>query len=366
MRQALEAKVRAKFEARFGCAPKGIAFAPGRVNLIGEHVDYNDGLVLPMALRQGTAIAFDNRGEAGVTIHAADFDDDLVLDDDVVPRKETEWRAYCRGMVAGHDSDVDGLRLVVAGDLPRGAGLSSSASLCIALGRALDAASARLTSVKLLARRAQLVEHRYLDVQCGIMDQMAVAAAKPGAAMMLDCRHLTYRNIAVPEDWAVLIVDSGVSRGLVDGEYNVRRQECAAAAEMLGVASLRDADLSMLKQQDLPEVLYRRAKHVIEEIARVEAMAEALAVADLPRAGQLLDAGHASLRRLFETSVPPVDRLVAHLQGIISGRGGVRMTGGGFGGAIVVITDRTKAAQVAREIAQPCFEVHGNSKRQNR
>ena len=357
MRKALENLVCRSFEARFGKAPDGVAFAPGRVNLIGEHVDYNDGLVLPMALEQGTAVAFDRAGDAGATIFAADFDDEVVIGDELAPRKETEWRAYCRGMVAQFPGASDGLRLSLAGDLPRGAGLSSSASLCVALGRALDSAAGEHTETKAIARRAQLTEHRYLDVQCGIMDQMAVAAAEPDTAMLLDCRDLTYRNIAIPQDWSVMIVDSGVTRGLVDGEYNARRRECAAAAELLGVASLRDANLAMLGDAELPEVPLRRARHVIEEIARVEAMAEALRDADLNEAGRLLNAGHASLQNLFQTSVPAVDRLVGQLQHLLGESGGARMTGGGFGGAIVVVADKAAAAKLPSAIGQPCFEV---------
>lgn len=332
-------RARAAFAGRFGKAPDGVVFAPGRVNLIGEHVDYNDGLVLPMPVRQGTAVAWGHRRGGIAEIHAADFDNDdrfAIAGPGRPP--QPDWRSYCRGMIAlAPAKPDDGVRLAIAGDLPRGSGLSSSASLCVALGRALAEAAGLNVEPTALALAAQRTEHAYAGVACGIMDQMAVAAGEAGHAMLLDCRDLSYRVISLPDDWAVVTVDSGVTRGLVDGEYNQRRAQCAEAARLLGVATLRDATLEQLDAAALPEPIARRACHVVSEIARVGRAAEAIRARDIAAFAEILRQGHASLRDLFEVSVPAVDALVEDLQAQVGPRGGVRMTGAGFGGSVVVV-----------------------------
>lgn len=341
-------RARAAFAERFGTEPDGVVFAPGRVNLIGEHVDYNDGLVLPMPVRQGTAVAW-GHGTGGLAeVLAADFDNDDAFDiAGSNPPPQVDWRAYCRGMVAlAPSKPAEGIRLAIAGDLPLGSGLSSSASLCVAIGRGLAAAAGGTVEPAALALAAQRTEHEFAGVKCGIMDQMAVAAGEQGHAMLLDCRDLSYRLIALPEEWAVLTVDSGVTRGLVDGEYNQRRAQCAEAARLLGVASLRDASIEQLDEARLPELTDRRARHVISEIARVRGAAKALESADIVSFAALLREGHASLRDLFEVSVPAVDTLVEELQAIVGPRGGVRMTGAGFGGSVVVVAPAHEAARL--------------------
>ena len=200
-------------------------------------------------------------------------------------------------------------KLAIAGSIPRGSGLSSSASLCIAIGRALGAAAGGDTSPQALALAAQAAEHNWAGVNCGIMDQMAVAAGTAGHALLLDCRDLTTRTLALPADWAVLIVQSGVVRGLVDGHYNARREDCEAAARALGVAALRDADAARITASALEPVVRRRALHVVQEIARTRAAVSAIEAADLAALGELMRASHASLREQFEVSVPPVDTL---------------------------------------------------------
>jgi galactokinase len=354
-------RARAAFAERFGAEPDGVVFAPGRVNLIGEHVDYNDGLVLPMPVRQGTAVAW-GHGVGGLAeVHAADFDnDDAFAIAGSNPPPEVDWRAYCRGMVAlAPAKPADGIRLAIAGNLPRGSGLSSSASLCVALGRALAAAAGDAVDPTALALAAQRTEHEFAGVRCGIMDQMAVAAGEPGHAMLLDCRDLKYRLVALPENWAVLTVDSGVTRGLVDGEYNQRRAQCAEAARLLGVASLRDASIGQLDEARLPDLTDRRARHVISEIARVRAAAQALESGDIAEFAALLREGHASLRDLFEVSVPAVDALVEELQAIVGPGGGVRMTGAGFGGSVVVVAQPQDAVRVVEQSDRPVNQVYG-------
>lgn len=341
---------RAGFLRTYGHAPDGVAFAPGRVNLIGEHVDYNDGLVLPMPLGVGTAVAFGPADSAALDAVALDLDDarDRFVPYSVAPHAPADWRSYVRGMAAG---GAGGVRLAIAGTIPRGSGLSSSASLCVATGRALAAARGEVEpGAETIARAAQRAEHVWAGVHCGIMDQMAVAAGRRGHALLLDCRDLATRQIALPDDWAVMVVQSGVVRGLVDGHYNARRSDCEAAAGALGVTSLRDADVDSLAAVGLDPVTVRRALHVVEEIARVEAAVAAIEARDLTGLGDVLRASHASLRDLFEVSVPPVNHLVDALNAAIGSHGGARMTGGGFGGAVVAVLPADRIVQVTAAV----------------
>lgn len=360
MSAALMAQAARLFAAWQGRAPVGVAFAPGRVNLIGEHVDYNDGLVLPMPVREGTAVAWAARDDGRIVVRAADQDasDAFAL---AAPDRpgDPAWPSYVRGMAAmlgARQPGLVGADLLITGNLPRGAGLSSSASLCIAVGRALLAAAGISAPPVLLAEAAQAAEHRYAGVACGIMDQMAVAAGQPGQAMLLDCRTLDFTLHPLPPDWSVMLIDSGIRRGLVDGEYNLRRAQCEEAARTLGVPSLRDADAAQLAGLAAGSPSQRRAAHVVAEIARVRAAAAALAAADLPAFGNLLQAGHASLRDLFEVSLPPIDALVARVNGQLQGRGGARLTGAGFGGSIVVVAPRGSETALAASLAIP---LHG-------
>ena len=344
-------RAHAGFVTAFGTAPGGIEFAPGRVNLMGDHVDYNDGLVLPMPLSAGTAVAWGRA--AGPLIEAVALDLDGATDSFdpgvISPAAGGDWRAYLRGMSAElvrAGLPVAPAKLAIAGSIPRGSGLSSSASLCIAIGRALGAAAGHLAPPQALALAAQAAEHNWAGVNCGIMDQMAVAAGTPGCALLLDCRDLTSRTLALPADWAVLIVQSGVVRGLVDGHYNARRQDCEAAARALGVAALRDADADQIAASALGPAIRRRALHVVQEIARTTAAVSAFEANDLTALGALMRASHASLRDQFEVSVSPVDALVDLLNRAIGTAGGARMTGGGFGGAVVAVLDARVLPQV--------------------
>lgn len=348
------------FLSHFGRAPEGTVFAPGRVNLIGEHVDYNDGLVLPMPVREGTAIAWASRDDGEVHVHAADLDssDSFAASDPGRPKRRG-WKSYARGMTAHSPVAAAGMDMLVTGNLPRGSGLSSSASLCVAIGRAIAARAGSDADPTALSLAAQTTEHEYAGVACGIMDQMAVAAGKDGHAMLLDCRSLDYELVPIPRDWVVATVESGVTRGLVEGRYNERRAQCETAVEALGVASLRDASLAQLDAATIDPLAERRARHVIAEIERVQQAAKAIAAGDLPRFGEILREGHASLRDLFETSVPEVDSLVETLDELIGPQGGARMTGGGFGGSVVAVMPRARFAHVADRVAHPLRIVFG-------
>lgn len=248
---------------------------------------------------------------------------------------------------------VVGADLAVSGDVPRGAGLSSSASLEVAVGLALSALAGRADVDRTrLARVAQRAENEFVGVHCGIMDQLISACAVAGTATLIDCRTLALSHVRAPDDVSVLIVHSGVARGLVDGHYNARRRECAEAAAALGAASLRDVDAAMLEsgRRRLNDAVFRRARHVVSENERTRAAAAALAQGDLVAVGRMMAASHVSMRDDFEITVPAVDALVSILQEAIGDDGGARMTGGGFGGCVVALCHRDHAEAVVETV----------------
>lgn len=347
-------RARRRFADAYGGTPDVEARAPGRVNLIGEHTDYNEGFVLPMAISGQTIVLAKERADRMCRVIADDFggaEDSFCLDDRPAHNAAAPWSDYVRGMVFAMAADCPQLRgadLVIAGDVPRGAGLSSSASLMVALGTALAGLlPPHALTANQIARMAQAAESDFVGTRCGIMDQLVSARAVAGHALLIDCRTLDCRPIPVPPDIAMMIVHSGVERGLVEGAYNDRRMECEAAARALGVTALRDASLGELigASRQIAPLIVKRARHVISENARTLAAADALAGGELGTLGQLMAASHQSMRDDFEITVPAVDALVELLQQAIGSDGGARMTGGGFGGAVVALLP---AAQVDR------------------
>jgi galactokinase len=325
--------------------------------LIGDHVDYCDGLVLPMPLSLGTAAAWRRTSSPLCTVATADYPDAAYsFEQSNPPPHQHGWHSLVHGMAFLMQEATPlngGLELLIAGNLPRGTGLSSSASLCVAVGRAVIAASGTAApSPQQLARIAQAVEHRFAGVACGIMDQMAIAAGAPGAAMLLDCRSLDWQHVGLPSDWSVLLVQSGVARELVDGAYNTRRSECEEAARLLGVAALRDVDPGNAALAQLNDPVGQRARHVVSEIDRTRRVADAIERGTIVELGALLRDAHASMRDLFEASHPEVDRQVDCINAMIGSDGGARMTGGGFGGAIVAIVPTARAERLADEMAR--------------
>ncbi|MFK3737816.1 galactokinase [Massilia sp. TN1-12] len=346
MSETLISRTRAAFESAFGAAPALVVQAPGRVNLIGEHTDYNGGFVLPCAIDYRTVIAARPRADRIVRVAAADYGgaiDEYALDAPIERRDDAMWANYVRGVVRElqrRGLPLSGMDMAIAGDVPQGAGLSSSASLTVAVGRlfatlpGMDA----LTPIE-TALAAQHSENDFVGTQCGNMDQIISACGVEGHALLIDCRSLETRPVEIPAGAAIMILHSHVKRGLVDSEYNTRRQQCEAAARHFGVPALRDVDPAMLAERGagLDEVTFKRARHVVTEDARVLQATEALAAGDLARMGRLMAESHASMRDDFEITVPPVDRLVEIVAGVVGERGGVRMTGGGFGGCIVAV-----------------------------
>lgn len=351
----------AQFEAAFGAAPALLARAPGRVNLIGEHTDYNDGFVLPAAISVESRLAARPRGDGMIRVMACDFGGavaEWALAAAYAPNAAQPWADYVRGMTAamvecGHA--LTGADIAVSGTVPKGAGLSSSASLMVGIGTTLAALSGLSIAPADIARMAQAGECDHVGMRCGIMDQLASAAGVKDHALMIDCRSLDVQPVALPQGAEILIVHSGVARGLVDGAYNERRAQCEAAAAAMGVAALRDADMAMLDAAGLDALTHARARHVVSENARVLAAAEALAAGDLVEMGRLMAASHASMRDDFQITVPKVDALAEELQVLIGPEGGARMTGGGFGGAVVALcrADRADAVLAALTYRKP-------------
>lgn len=357
---ALIERVRTAFADAFGGSPDLVARAPGRVNLIGEHTDYNDGFVLPAAIGGQTLVAARRIAVRQIEVVASDFAgerDCIPLDAPMAHNDRLHWADYVRGMVrameqAGHR--LEGAQLAVAGDVPRGAGLSSSASIAVAIGVAVGALSGLRIDPTGLARMAQAAESDFVGTRVGIMDQLISARGVAGHALLIDCRSLECRPVRIPDDAAILIVHSGIERGLVDGEYNARRAQCEEAARMLGVRALRDADMAQLEsaRQRMDDVNYRRARHVITENTRTLAAARALEADDLERLGTLMAQSHHSMRDDFEITLPQIDHLVAVLQGAIGQHGGARMTGGGFGGAVVAVLAKEHLEAAQRAVRQ--------------
>ena len=344
------------FRRRFGDDP-AVAHAPGRVNLIGEHVDYLDGIVLPMAIDRRAAVAIAPSRDGATTITAADLSLEYRADGppSSSPEKSTDLRFanHVLGVIAASGGVDVPLSILVTSDVPPGAGVSSSAAIEVATGAALAACMGREHPDPLrLALDARQAEHDFVGTPCGIMDMLVSAAAEPGAALRIDCRDLGFRSIPLPHEdrLGFMLVDSGVTHRLSDGGYADRRAACERVVATLG-HSLRDAEIEDLDRPDIDPVDRRRAKHVIEEIRRVDAAIDALLADDPDALGSILLEGHSSLRDLFEVSVPELDTIVESAASLLGdGCFGARMTGGGFGGSAIVLHEPDRLESVRDRI----------------
>ncbi|MFA3760260.1 galactokinase [Yersinia sp. 2544 StPb PI] len=368
---SLKQHTQAIFRQQFNQEPDITIKAPGRVNLIGEHTDYNDGFVLPCAIDYETVISCGKRDDRQIRVIAADYEnqqDIFSLDAPIVPHAEYRWADYVRGVVKHlqlRHADFGGADLVISGNVPQGAGLSSSASLEVAVGQALQSLYQLPLSGVDLALNGQEAENQFVGCNCGIMDQLISALGKQDHALLIDCRTLETRAVAMPENVAVVIINSNVKRGLVDSEYNTRRQQCETAARFFGVKALRDVDPTLFFsiQDELDPVVAKRARHVITENERTLAAADALASGDLKLMGQLMQESHISMRDDFEITVPPIDSLVDIVKSVIGEQGGVRMTGGGFGGCIVALMPTSLVEQVRAAVAQE-YPAHSGGRKE--
>lgn len=355
------------FEQLFGYPATITIKAPGRVNLIGEHTDYNDGFVLPCAIDYETVIACAQRNDRQIRVVAADYDnqqDLFSLDEPILSSETLPWANYVRGVVKHllqRNQDFSGADMVISGNVPQGAGLSSSASLEVAVGQALKSLYDLPLDGVALALNGQEAENQFVGCNCGIMDQLISALGKQDHSLLIDCRSLETRAVSMPKDAAVVIINSNVKRGLVDSEYNQRREQCETAARFFGVKALRDVTQPQFDAvaNQLDSVVSRRARHVISENARTLAAADALAAGDLHKMGQLMAESHASMRDDFEITVPPIDTLVNIVKNVIGERGGVRMTGGGFGGCIVALIPASLVDDVRSAVARQYPEQTG-------
>jgi len=345
-----------EFVTRFRGEPQWIVRAPGRVNVIGEHTDYNDGYVLPLAIDPSVWIAVRARTDRVVRAWSIDFKDAVQFDIDALSPGKIEghtWGEYVKGAAwalreAGHR--LDGWEGTIHGTVPIGAGLASSAAILVAVARAFAEASGLEWDAKSMARIGQRAENDWIGLQCGIMDQLASAAGRRDHALLIDCRSLDLQPIAVPEELRIVVLDTTTRRELTSSAYNQRRRECDAAARAYGVTSLRDLTPPQLslRPPGLGEAEFRRARHVVSENARVIEMASALPAGDFQRVAWLMDESHRSLRDDFEVSSPALDAMVAAAQR--AGSVGARMTGAGFGGCAVAFVRAPRARAFAADV----------------
>ncbi len=369
------------FCRRFGYRPEGLYQAPGRVNLIGEHTDYNDGLVLPMAIDRAVWVAAgrggsvpagqggtsSGRSERQVRVLALSLGQGRETRfslDGLAPDPEQPWSNYVRGVLAGLDGHVQaagcaplgGLDLAYAGNVPIGAGLSSSAAVEVAVATAASQLFDLELSDLALARLCQRAEHEFAGTQCGLMDQLISVAGREGHALLIDCRAFTWQPVPLPPDQAVVVCDTGQRRGLANSAYNERRAQCEEAARRLGVPSLRDVDSQAFAARAgvLPALLRRRARHVVDENQRTQRAAAALHQGDVAAVGRLMNESHASLRDLYEVSSEALDLMVA-LARAQPGCWGARMTGAGFGGCALALVEQAAVDSFVQAVA-PTYE----------
>jgi galactokinase len=337
-----------RFEQRFGHRPAFLSRAPGRVNLIGEHTDYNDGFVLPMAINREVAVVGAPRDDRRIRLYALNFDDEADFALDQLQRSEpADWSDYPRGVAwvlreAGFD--LVGFDGVLYGDVPIGSGLSSSAAIEMAVFMAFAACQPALAGLDRVraAKLAQRAENAFVGVNCGIMDQFVSALGQAGHALFIDCRSLDYAPVPMPDGMAVLVVDTAAPRSLAASAYNERRAQCEAAARLLGVPALRDLSPEIFAQRRaaLPALVAQRAEHVIYENRRVLDAVAALRAGDVATFGRLMNESQDSLRDLYEVSSAELDAVVEIARGV-SGVYGARMTGAGFGGCAIALAEQT-------------------------
>lgn len=356
---SLQQKVHQLFKEEFGEDPTIIVRAPGRVNLIGEHTDYNDGFVFPMAIDRATWIALRPREDNKVFAVSADLDDKQVFTlDNLVRPEKTDWVDYLIGMawaLQERGYQLNGWEGVVTGDVPIGSGLSSSAALELATACAFYAVSGFEWEPATMAKAGQSVENDWLGLRTGIMDQMISASGIENRALMIDCRTLETETAPLPEGTVVVILDTSTRHQLVDSKYNERREQCEAAAKHFGVSALRDVDIPTFDAHahELEDLIRRRARHVIYENDRVLKARDAMNNGDAELMGQLMIQSHISMRDDFEISSVALDAMVDCANAVDSCYG-ARMTGGGFAGCAVALVKESEVDQFVETVAQ-CY-----------
>lgn len=355
------------FRTTFKRTPTLISRAPGRVNLIGEHTDYNDGFVLPIAIGYDVAMVgapANPDHPKRVRLYTANFDRHSEFSVEDITTSEAEpWSNYVRGVLWVLDQEgytLKGFDAAIAGDVPLAAGLSSSAAMEIATMELVDAFHSLGLSQQKKAVLCQRAENQFVGVNCGIMDQLISATGIADHAMLIDCRSLKRTPVHMPDDLAVVVFDSKIQRGLVDSAYNERRQQCEEGAQRLGVPALRDVTPEMFEahKDELPELVRMRCEHVVYEDERTLRATQALRAGDIAAVGRLFNKSHASMRDLFEITVPPIDTLVELAQNDDACYGS-RMTGGGFGGCTVSLAKTADAGAFGKRLGYGYTQATG-------
>ncbi|KLN95600.1 galactokinase [Moellerella wisconsensis] len=354
----LKQNVIQSFIQSFNYSPQVFIQAPGRVNLIGEHTDYNDGFVLPCAINYLTLVGAAKRDDNIIRVVAVDYGneiDEFNLDQEIEFLADKMWANYIRGVIKfllARGYHFGGCDISVSGNIPQGTGLSSSASLEVVIGQTIQELYQLDISQQEIALNGQQAENQFVGCNCGIMDQLISACGEQGHALLIDCRSLETSSVIIPKDLVVMIINSNKKRGLVDSEYNTRRLQCEEAARILGIKALRDIteDEFVQKASQLDSLVAKRARHVISENARTLAAAKALTDNNLPLLSQLMEQSHISMRDDFEITVQEIDTLVDIVKAVLADEGGVRMTGGGFGGCIVALMKQDKVDSVIEAI----------------
>jgi galactokinase len=357
------------FAKCFGQAPRWAVAAPGRVNLIGEHTDYNDGFVLPMAIERYTVMVADRTNDRHVTVHSITTGESAELNvRSPVQRGDPPWSNYVRGVIAGFQRrgiKVPGFNAVIDSTVPFGGGVSSSAALEVAAATLLETIHGQPLDPIEKALLCQKAEHEFAGVPCGIMDQFTSILARPNHALLLDCRSRETTWVPMNDPTVtVLIINTNVRHQLADGEYAKRRAECEAAARALGITSLRDATLKLLNaaRARMEPISFRRARHVVTENERTVETAKAIRASDWPTVGKLMYASHKSLREDYEVSCGELDAVVEIASGLGPSKGaiGCRMTGAGFGGCAVCLVKSDAVQQVTRQMNDAYESQTGN------
>ncbi len=349
------------FQAHFGDSPTVVVRAPGRVNLIGEHTDYNDGFVLPLAIDRAVWLALRPREDRKVRVRLLDFDDtEITFGLDALVKDATYSPVeYIKGVTWALQSAgyaLTGWDGVLRGDVPIGAGLSSSAALELAVARAFNAVSGFAWDAPQMAKLSQKAENQWVGVNCGIMDQMISAAGVAGSALLIDCRTLETTPAPLPTGTVVIVMDTSTRRGLVDSAYNERREQCEAAARFFGVPALRDVTLEQFNARaaELDPLTHRRARHVITENNRTLRAKDAMLAGNGVLLGELMNASHISMRDDFEISTQALNTMVECAQAHPACYG-ARMTGGGFGGAAVALVRADDVKDFTSRVAR-CYQ----------
>jgi len=352
----------ARFDAVFGRKPTKLYRAPGRVNLIGEHTDYNDGFVMPAAIGFSTYVAIAPREDQKLSVRSHEMGGDFVFDLDRLPHKRVGgWCDYVVGVASilqSHGHKLSGADLLVHGEVPIGAGLSSSAAIEVASALALMDISKIAVPLPEVARLCREAENNFVGARVGIMDQFVSCLGKAGQALLLDCRSLDFKYVSIPSDMQIVVCNTMVKHDVAAGEYNTRREECESAVRYFAqinpaIKALRDVSIDLLEQKGkaLPATIFKRCSHVIHENERTLKAADALIQGEIGMIGRLMRDSHNSLRDLYEVSCKELDIMVDAAQDLPGFCGG-RMTGGGFGGCTVNLVREESASEFADQIAE--------------